>query len=93
MRRVIRTALAALMLGAVLLTFCLMPLAAAPEPVPPPPTPPPPPNAPTHTGHEAYPFAGDAPTGHEQGIIFNSFATPEQKGLYNKFVGFYHAPT
>lgn len=64
-----------------------MPFAAAPKPVPPPPTLPPP-TPPTHTGHEAYPFAGDVPTGHEQGIIFNSFGTPEQKGLYSRFAGF-----
>ncbi len=87
MRVGMRVALASLLLGAVLLSFCLMPLAAAPKPVPPPPTPPPPTPV-THTGHEAYPYAGDPPQGHEQGIIFNSFPTSEQKGLYSRFAGF-----
>lgn len=87
MRVVMRAALASLLLGAVLLSLCLMPLAAAPKPVPPPPAPLPPTPV-THTGHEAYPFAGDPPQGHEQAIIFNSFSTPEQQGLYSKFAGF-----
>ncbi len=64
-----------------------MPLAAAPKPVPPPN--PLPPTPVTNTGHEAYPFAGDPPQGHEQGVIFNSFLTTQQQGLYGKFAGFY----
>ncbi len=74
-----------LLLAGAILAMSLMPLAAAPKPGPPPPVPPTPI---TNTGHEAYPYAGDPPQGHEQGIIYNSFSTPEQQGLYSKFVGF-----
>ena len=87
MRHVMRIALASLVLGAVLLSFCAMPFASAPKP--PPPAGPAPPYVPTQTGHEGYPFAGDPPQGHEQGVIYNSFPTSQQQGLYNKFVGFY----
>ena len=58
--------------------------AQAPKPIPPAPGPGLPP-----TGHEGYPYNGTPPTGHELAQQENSYATPQQAGLYAKFTGFY----
>ncbi len=88
MRSILRSALVVAVLGSILLTVSLAPFAAAPKPVPPPPPTPPTCSAPC-TGHEAYPFAGIPPQSHEQATMYNTFPTPQQQGLYSKFVGFY----